>query len=152
MAQYTTTVAVFVLAACVCTPAFGAMYRWIDENGVAVYSQTPPPSGGAVKIKTQRTPSEHDASAARERADQQRTRTFDEGEARKERRAKQEQKAREKDQRAASCEAARKNFKTFQNLGRRMIKTPDGRYLRLSEGQVEMEIQKAQMQLEENCH
>lgn len=35
------------------TPIQAAMYKWVDENGQTVYSQTPPPSGkqGAERIK-----------------------------------------------------------------------------------------------------
>src|SRR5688572_29300168 len=35
------------------TPAVAATYKWVDENGQTIYSQTPPPAGaqGVERIK-----------------------------------------------------------------------------------------------------
>ncbi len=151
MPTRTTQLAAAFLTACACAPAHTAMYRWVDENGVTVYSQTPPPSSNAVKVKKERAPSDEDAAAASKRLEQQREQAFDEEEARKESKAEQETKARAESKRAANCEAARANLENFKNLGRRMVRTPDGSVLRLSEEQVEMEIEKTQMQIEEYC-
>jgi phage protein D len=130
------------------------MYRWVDENGVTVYSQTPPPAADAVKLKATPPPRAEDAEAARKRLEQQRERVFDEGEARKEAKAEQEKRAKEAQTRhtiAANCEAAKKNLETLQNLGNRMVHTPDGRYLRLSEDEVRTQIEKARRQVKEFC-
>ena len=41
------------IAACIAIalPAFGEMYKWVDEKGVTHYSETPPPDGKAQKIE-----------------------------------------------------------------------------------------------------
>jgi hypothetical protein len=130
------------------------MYRWVGENGVTVYSQTPPPSGNAVQIKKQPSPSADDASAARDRTKKRREQAFDEGEARQEAEAAQAQqvkKAEDDGRRAANCEAAQANLEKIQNLGRRRVRTPDGTVLRLSEEQVRTQIEKARMQIEDYC-
>lgn len=144
-----------LLGVCVCAPATPAMYRWVDENGVTVYSQSPPPSGDAVKLKKQRAPGADDAAPTREQLQDRRRQALDEPEARNEAeagRTQQAKRAEDELQRAANCAAARANLETLQNLGRRMIRTPDGRVLRLSEDQVRTQIEKSQMQIEELCN
>jgi hypothetical protein len=144
-----------LLGICVCAAATPEMYRWVDENGVTVYSQSPPPFGDAVKIKKQRAPGADDAGATGEQRENRRRQAREESEARSEAeagRAQQAKGAQDEPQRAANCAAARANLQTLQNLGRRMIRTPDGRVLRLSEDQVQTQIEKSQMQIEELCN
>ena len=128
-----------------------AMYRWVDENGVTVYSQNPPPSSEAVKIKKQPAPSAEDAASLRKLTEERRARAFDEREARKQTEAEQAIQAEEERQRSSNCRAARNNLESFQNLGRRMIRTADGSVMRPSEDEVESEIEKAKLQIEEYC-
>jgi hypothetical protein len=141
--------ALITACACVSTPA--AMYRWVDENGVTVYSQTPPPSGDAVKLRKRPPPPARDVEAARQRTEQQREGVFDQTEAEKQAATEQAMREDEAHQREKNCAAARDNLETYQNLGPRRIRTADGRYLRLSEDEVRMEIDKAQAQIEEFC-
>ena len=136
---------------CTCGSAAPAMYRWVDENGVTVYSQTPPPSSDAVRLKKQRAPSIDATEAARERHQRQREQVFDELEARKDAEVEKAEQEAEKQRRESSCAAARKNLEAFRNLGPRMIQTPDGRFLRLSEQEVEAQIAKAQGQVNTYC-
>ena len=127
------------------------MYRWVDENGVTVYSQTPPPSGDVVRLKKQPAPSTDATEAARERHQRQRERVFDELEGRKDAEAEKSQQVAEAQYRKTNCAAARKNLEAFKNLGPRMIQTPDGKFLRLSEDEVEAQIAKAQDQVKTYC-
>lgn len=53
------------------------MYRWVAENGVTVYSQTPPQYGEAVSIKKQTGPSAEETARARERLRGQVEQSFD---------------------------------------------------------------------------
>lgn len=137
---------------CLCTRATAAMYRWVDENGVTVYSQSPGPNGESIGLKNQPAPRAEDAQAARERTRQQRERALDEGEARQETKTERSKKVGEEKLRAANCEAARNNLYSYQNLGRRMVRTADGRYLRLSEDEIGTQIEKARMQVNEFCN
>jgi len=142
---------IVVLATCACASAAAAMYRWVDENGVTVYSATPPPSGEAIELQQQSAPSADAVDAARERLQRQRERAFDEEEARKGAAAEQEKQEAEAKFRAENCAAARNNLKKLRDLGPRMLRTSDGRLLRLSEEEVQMQIEKTQGQIEDYC-
>lgn len=140
-----------VLVGCLCAPSSARVYRWVDENGVTVYSQTPPPSGDWDGVKTQPAPTAADHEAARERLKTQIEESFDTEQDKKQAAEEQAKKAEKEAKRAESCKAARQNLETLQNLGTRMVRTPDGRYLRLSEEEVAAKIDEAQRQIEEYC-
>jgi hypothetical protein len=127
------------------------MYRWVDEHGQTVYSQSPPPEGNAVRIKPRRGPSADEAKAAQERLQRQIESDFDARDERKravEERAKKNEAAK---QRAEYCAAARKNLETLQDLGPRMVRMPDGEYKRLSENEVAAEIRKTEDEIAKHC-
>lgn len=154
MSTGTAKLAITLFALFTCAPASPAMYRWVDESGATVYSQSPPASGDAVKLKKRPALSADDAAATREQVKKRREQAFDEGEARKEAeaaRAQQAKKAGDERVRAANCATARANLEMLQNLGPRMIRMPDGRVMRLSEEQVQTQTEKARMQIEDNC-
>ena len=140
MSAGTANFVVALFAICVCAPATPAMYRWVDENGVTVYSQAPPPYGDAVKLKKRRPPRIEDAAAARTRLESQREQAFDEGEARREAEAEQARKTDEELRRAANCAAAGANLETFQHLGPRRIRTPEGYRIALPDQQEFLKI------------
>lgn len=152
MPTRTAKLVVILLTTCFCATPTAAMYRWVDENGVTVYSQTPPPAADALEIRKEPGPRTEDARAAQERVEQQRGQVFDEGEARRETAEVPATKGVEVKRRSADCEVARENLFKFQNLGRRMVHMPDGRYVRLTEEQVRTQIDKAQMQVDEFCN
>lgn len=154
MSTSTARLAVALFALCTCATVSPAMYRWVDENGVTVYSQTPPPSGNAVTITKQPPFSADDSTATPERIKKRREQALDEGEARKEAEAAQAQKVKKAEndgRRAANCEAARANLEKLRTLGRRRVRTPDGKVLRLSGEQVRTRIEKARIQIEDYC-
>jgi len=131
--------------------ASGAMYRWVDENGVTVYSEQAPPVEGAVEIDKHAGPSEAEQQAAMERLRRQREQAFDEQEARQDAAAEKAEKAADAKQRAESCSAARSNLQKYQDLGYGMVKTPDGRYQLLSEEEVKVKLDLAQEQIKAFC-
>jgi hypothetical protein len=141
--------ALLTTSACFSTPA--AMYRWVDENGVTVYSQSPPPSGDAVELQGQPAPSAETTDAARERLRDQLTQDFDDEEARSEAEAEKAKQAADEALREENCAAARENLEKFQNLGPRRVLMPDGKTLRLSEDEVQAQITKAQGQVKTFC-
>lgn len=141
-----------VCVSLVSLPASSGVYRWVDENGVTVYSQNAPPAGDAVRIKPRPGPSAADQAAAQERLKAQLEQSMD---AEEERRQAEEEQAKEAEQAAAkadACKAARANLETLQNLGNRMVRTADDRYLRLSEEEVAAKIKEAQTQVDEYCN
>ena len=130
--------------------AEAGMYRWVDDNGVTVYSQTPPASGNATEVKVQTgtpTPAAAPAAAAQptttdQKADQ--TAAAPSG-------PTKEELAESEKIRKENCEAARHNLDIYQNLGRKMIKTPDGLYKRPNEEERQAMIKEAQEAIKEFC-
>ena len=74
--------------------------------------------------------------------------------------ARKKREARKEEQRAASedtqirrenCEAAKHNLDLYTNLGRRVVKGPDGKYSRPSEEVRQQRIEEAKKNIEEFC-
>lgn len=131
--------------------ADAGVYRWVDENGVTVYSQWPAPAANAVRIERQSGPSEVEQAAAEERLQRQREQIQDATDQQRKAAEERAQAAAQDEQRAANCATARKNLATLGSLGPRMIRTPDGRYLRMTEEEVAQQIRTAQKQIDEYC-
>jgi len=140
-----------VVLSCLCSFASGGMYRWVDEHGVIVYSQTPPASGDAVQIKPHPGPRASDQEAAQERLESVTGKPSAPDDRQTPGGEDKKQKAQENARRAENCSAARQNLETLKNLGNRLVRMPDGRYVRLSEDQVETKINEAQQQIDSNC-
>lgn len=126
-------------------------YRWVDEHGVTVYSQTPRSSGESVQVKEPPGPSAEATEEARERLRQQIEQSFDAREAAKQRASEEAKQAEALAHRTANCTAARRNLETLENLGPRMLRMPDGEYVRLSEEEVETQKKQARKQIEAFC-
>lgn len=142
-----------VLAAPAALPAAAAqLYRYVDENGVTVYSQTPPPGGEAAAITVDAAaPSAADAAAAREQLREEIERDFDaRNEAARAAEEAAEQAAAAK-ARAENCEAARTNLATLTDLGARVLQMPDGSVTRISDEEREALMRKAEMEIEDLC-
>jgi parvulin-like peptidyl-prolyl isomerase len=129
---------------------FTQTYRWVDENGVVSYSQTPPPNHQAeiLNIKSQ---SKTDGANAQQKLDDLRQRLQEQNKQRqlaKESadKARQEQLTREK-----NCRSARSNLSKLEGLGTRLLKTPEGDYIRLSEEQRQQRMESARQQIKLNC-
>lgn len=123
------------------------MYRWVDENGTTVYSQSPPPSGKATEIKVQTaTPTPPDNAPA--------TQAESETQAAPEKTASGPSKEQIEESnriKKENCAAARKNLDIYTNLGNRLIRTPDGLYQRLTEEERQEKIKESQAQIDEFC-
>ena len=132
------------------TNADAKMYRWVDENGVTVYSQTPPPSGDATELniaapkpasqpEAEPTTSVEPTDATQE----EKQATEDEEMAKK--------KAESDKIKAENCKAARHNLDVYTNIGNRLLKTPDGLYERLSDEEREKRIKQEEGRIKEFC-
>jgi hypothetical protein len=126
------------------------LYRWVDENGITQYSQTPPPDGQADRLKPPPPPAE-DPQAARRRLDQQLQQVDDRLEdrelaAQEKQRQDQERRARE-----SNCQAARANLETLGGPTNRVMLMPDGSYKRLTEEERQKLMDEARQQISENC-
>lgn len=127
------------------------MYRWVDQNGATVYSQSPPPSGEATAIPQQPAPRPADVEAARKRLQQQLEKEFDAQQAASDRAAKHaaEQEARKRDD--ETCAAARRNLETITRLGSRRVVTPEGDEVYLSDERRRELTDEARDQIEKYC-
>jgi len=131
--------------------AQAAMYKWTDENGQTVYSQTPPPSGVALELKKPAEPDPAEAERAREALRKEIERSYDQAEER-ERVSDEEAEQQRKDKaRAKNCEIARNNLSTIENLGRRRLVTPDGKSVFLSEEERKAKMSEARSNIEKYC-
>lgn len=143
------TVAFMILTVFWLGSAEARMYRWVDEDGVTVYSQSPPATGEAQEVKVHAStaspapaatgdangPANSDAPSA---TDQDQGPSKDE--IAESNRIKEE-----------NCQAARHNLNLYQNLGNKLVKTPDGLYQRLTEEERQEKIQESQRLMDEYC-
>lgn len=123
--------------------ATATVYQWVDENGVTVYSQTPPLSGDAREIAT---PSAPNNTAAKGKLHDMRQQADN---LREDRLLKKEDKTKKREEalrKKSNCEAARQNLTNLQGLGRRLY---GGK--RLTEEERQQKIEEAQKQIKESC-
>lgn len=129
--------------------ASAEVYRWVDEQGVTQFSQTPPRSQTYDTVKVPSQPQPDPAAEEKLKRDAERA-----GEWQRSRKAKQEKQRAEseqEEQRRKNCETARSNLDTLENLGTRMLQMPDGQYVRPTEEDVEKRKQEAQKAIGEFC-
>ena len=126
------------------------IYKWVDENGVTQYTQTPPPKGEAEEIAPAPAPRGNPEETRRDLQD--RLEAFNkrrEEQARAERESAEESAARE--QLAADCEKITDNLKILKSNPRLLEQQPDGTRTRLSEEQRQERIQRFTEEFAENC-
>lgn len=129
----------------------GQPYRYVDENGITVYSQLPPPGAEAATVEIPPAPSDADVSAARERLRGQIEQQFDQCLEQAGAAEAQAQQAAAAAQRAEACAAARQNRQTVQDLGARMLRMPDGSLSRIGDDERQAMLDEADRQIAELC-
>lgn len=135
---------------CFSIASHGAIYKWVDENGVTQFSQFPPSQQEAERVRGAAPPAE-DPDAALERL-QQKLDGFDqrretESDSREDQAAQQEQQA----LRQRNCEAARHNLEILARGGRTRIRTESGEVTYLTEEQRQERLETARKAVQENC-
>jgi hypothetical protein len=126
-------------------------YRYVDENGVTVYSQSPPPAAPAARVDIAPSPPAADTAAALQRLQQQIEQDFD---ARGDEARAAEAAATDADaaaKRAEGCAAARRNLQTLENLGARMLRMPDGSVRRPGDEERSEMMDEARTQITDLC-
>jgi len=131
--------------------ASGQPYRYVDENGITVYSQVPPPGAEAATVEIAPAPSDADIDAARERLRSQIEQQFDQSQEQSESAEAQAQQSAAAAQRAKACAAARQNRQTVQDLGARMLRMPDGSLRRVGDDERQAMLDEADQQIAELC-
>lgn len=133
-------------------PAVAQMYRWVDDSGTVVYSQTPPPDGRATSTVAPPPPPSSSAEAERQ---QLQTELKQAGEARKtqaEQQKKQQDAAAKDAERKRNCDAARQNLDLILNRPpQTRFQMPNGEYRRFTDEEREAEIKKAREFVDKNC-
>jgi type IV secretory pathway VirB10-like protein len=136
----------------VSTQASSKMYRWTDDNGNVVYSQTPPPDSRPVKSITAPPP-----PAVKPEEAQEKTQEFQQklDKIAKEREKAKKKQAKKKEQAkadSARCEAARKNRETLINRPPNTLwGLPDGTFQRFTVDEREQKLETLNKAIREYC-
>ena len=126
------------------------MYKWVDEQGVTHYSQTPPQQGPVETIKPAPEPSA-DPAQSKSRLNKQ-VEAFNERRKNKqEAQQKEDQTTAEQKERDTFCEQVRTNLASAKNNQRIAERTDDGQLVQLSEEQRQAKIKKYEDQLQKFC-
>ncbi|MES9850592.1 MAG: DUF4124 domain-containing protein [Candidatus Thiodiazotropha sp. L084R] len=131
------------------TTVYAETYRWVNEDGVVTYSQTPPPDAQSEVIKTYSAPSS-DAGAAKQKLKKLRQELADKDEDRKLKKAEQQENKKNSKIKKENCKAAKSNLQQLKALGNRLFKVGD-EHLRLTEEQKQEKIDQAMKQIEDYC-
>lgn len=147
---YTVTAATLCSLLCLSSPAMARLYKWVDENGVTQYTETPPPKGDFSSVKPPPKPAvdpqrAQDDLEKRVDAFQQRRDDSAKG------KAEANKKATEKAEMAAKCEKARKNLTFLQSHARIRTTDKDGSATQLSEEKRQEKIKQANEAIKEYC-
>lgn len=127
-------------------------YRWTDESGGVVYSQTPPPPGVAAEIIGAPPPPAESPEAARQRLEE-RMQKF-EAERKQQRESQQEQAEQQvKSQQAAqNCTAAQHNLSIYADAPpNRLYKDDAGVYRRLDPAERDAKVKAAREDIAKYC-
>ncbi|MCU7816706.1 MAG: DUF4124 domain-containing protein [Candidatus Thiodiazotropha sp. (ex Rostrolucina anterorostrata)] len=139
----------FALIVLFSTAASAEIYRWVNEDGVVIFSQTPPPGAKAETVKI-RNSSPSSANDSEDRLKKLHQRLADSEEDRGLKKAKQKEQAEDKARNKQNCNAARKNLEQLTALANRLYKVGD-EYLRLTEEDRQKRMQQARDQIKEHC-
>ena len=123
------------------------MYKWVDENGQTIYSQTPPVGQAAETIKAAPPPPPSSNQQpvndiVQRAADLQEDRQLAKQKASKQKTAKQQDKA--------NCEVARHNLAGLNGPPNRLYRL-NGEYVRLTPEQRAKEIEEMKKLKKESC-
>lgn len=132
------------------SPAMARLYKWVDENGVTQYTQTPPPKGDFTDIKPPAKPAVDPAqakSALDKRLEGFNKRRDDLGKSK----AEANKQAAEKAEKTAKCKKARENLAFLQTHARIRSKDRDGKVTMLPEEQRQARIKQANDAIKGYC-
>lgn len=126
------------------------VYRWVDENGVTVYSQTPPPSGPAEKMRPPPPPAGRPDQEQRS-LNTQMQRLEDYREDQELAAAKAEKEAKIKRIMEENCRRATSNLENLTVVRQRLARQPDGSYMPIDENERQAKMKQARRNIDENC-
>lgn len=123
-------------------------YKWLDDSGNTVYSQTPPRDRQYETIRTKSTPG---STATRSSGTSSSAiKSLEEGATvRKEKEKEAKKDAEIKQKRAIECEKAKKNVETFTIY--RRVRQPDGSVVRLDDNDRAKLLEEAKQNVADLC-
>lgn len=134
--------------------AYAGMYRWVDEDGVTHYTQTPPINEESTLIEEPKPPTRSPEEAWKELNEQRlkRENTKIKQDLKATEKEEQQRIAKNEEIRAQNCAAAQRNLTNLQS-GRtnRMVKTASGEYKRLTVEDHQQMLEQARKNIEEFC-
>lgn len=129
-------------------------YKWVDENGVTHYTQTPPkqPGVSSQKIRASGTTvNQEEAAKAKQRLQSSRSSFQTSAEQRAITEGLEEEEKEKALKMAKYCEDARKNLKVLNEHARIREKGKDGEYRVLSEEEKQAKVARNQKHVKEYC-
>jgi len=144
------TLVTLLILAGLATGSQAAMYKWVDGNGLTVYSQTPPASGQSTLIKPPPPPAET-PEEAQKRLNQQIQKLDDAAEDRELASQKKGEEENQADVFRTNCANAESNLLNLEGTPRKLMRKPDGEYVRLAEEERQKMIQEARDQIKQFC-
>lgn len=129
------------------------MYRWTDDQGNVVYSQSPPPDNRPVStVAPPPAPSAEESEAARARLDKQIEQLNAENEEKLKAHEEQSRKAMEADENRKRCEVAKKNLETLTSRPPNTLYSIDGKeYKRFTTEEYEAQIKTYEEAIAKYC-
>jgi Domain of unknown function (DUF4124) len=132
-------------------PAMARTYRWVDENGTTIYSQSRPPSGKASIIKPPPPPATPPEETIK-RLKKQRE-AIAESRKKKDAASKKDgDEAKKAEIKKKNCEASKKNLADIELHPRVRMKLKDGSYKQLTDEERTEQIDKAKKGIETYCN
>lgn len=126
-------------------------YRWVDEDGNTVYSQSRPPSGKATIIKPPPPPATPPEETMK-KLQAQREAISGSGEKKNTSKTKAEEEAKKAEIKKKNCQISRKNLADIELHPRVRMKMPDGSYKQLSDEERQEHIDKIKKNIKTYCN
>ncbi len=132
-------------------PATARTYKWVDENGNTVYSQSRPPSGKATIIKPP-PPSVAPNEETLKKLEAQRKAISESRKKKDEARSKEEEEANKAESNKQKCDASKKALAELEPHARVRMKMPDGSYKQLTYAERQEQIDAAKKNIKKFCN
>ena len=139
--------ALFVVSQALAAPGF---YKWVDENGVTTYSQTPPPRQQSQYLTAPPSP-ETDPEQAMQQLDAQIERLDEVRKSRLEAEKQRDEQRAAQAQKDDACRQAKERLDNFPANPRALIQEPDGSMRRINDDEWGKLREEAEKQVDELC-
>lgn len=146
----TVIAAIFGTLLCLSTPAMAKLYKWVDENGITQYTETPPAKGDFNQVKPPPKPAV-DPQKAQDEMDKRLESYQQRRDDAARDKAEADKNAAEKAEKAAKCNKARDNLAYLQSHARIRVTDKDGNVALLGEEKHQEKIKQANDAIKAYC-